>query len=83
MSGCRVYWGSHGCAYERGHGGPCECECCACLDHVANPYDDEGVLCVAKPPYYGPQTGFYGEDVQARGLPTLKEAEAMSDRFQS
>lgn len=24
---CRVYWGSHGCRFERGHHGPHACEC--------------------------------------------------------
>ncbi len=59
---CRVYWGSHGCDLERGHDGPHECYCCECEDHAACNVDAEGIVCVAKPPYYGPQTEFYGED---------------------
>lgn len=55
---CRVYWGSHGCQLERGHDGPHECDCCTCDDHP-----DPGSGCVASPPYYGPGTTFYGEDV--------------------
>lgn len=61
---CRVYWGTHGCRFERGHDGPHECDCCFCQDHQANHYDEDGVRCVAKPPYYGPDTDFYGEDVE-------------------
>jgi hypothetical protein len=26
--------------------------------------DEEGVYCVAKPPYYGPDTNFFGEDTE-------------------
>ena len=60
---CRVYWGSHGCHLEREHDGDCECDCCDCDPHVA------GTGCVGKAPYYGPDTRFYGEDFEARGLP--------------
>lgn len=49
---CRVFWGSHGCKLERGHEGPHLCEC-------ADP-DEEGN--VGGPPYYGPDTRFWGED---------------------
>lgn len=67
---CRVYWGSHGCHKERGHKGGCECDCCDCGEHHPYPdWPDEDVLCVAKAPYYGPGTRFYGEDAEARGLP--------------
>ena len=64
---CRVFWGSHGCDLERGHlerdGTPHDCGCCECGDHHPFPeWPDEGVLCVAKAPYYGPGTIFYGED---------------------
>lgn len=62
---CRVYWGTHACCHERGHDGPHECDCCECEDHAANHehQDENGEwVCVAKPPYYGPQTTFYGED---------------------
>lgn len=60
---CRVYWGSHGCIFRRGHVQPHECDCCECENHELNPYDEDGVLCVGKPPYYGSDTKFYGEDV--------------------
>ncbi len=65
---CRVYWGSHGCELERGHverdGTPHDCGCCQCGEHHPYPdWPDEGVLCVAQEPYYGPGTNFYGEDV--------------------
>lgn len=61
---CDVNWGSHACYLERGHDGPCWCDCCDCAEHP-----DPGSGCVAGPPYYGPQTTFYGDDVEARGLP--------------
>lgn len=63
---CEVYWGSHGCRFERGHEGGCECDCCTCGDR--HPDAGDGVLCVAKPPYYGPDTNFYGDDAAGRGL---------------
>jgi len=70
MTGCDVYWGSHGCHRERGHEGDCECDCCHCGEHHPFPdWPDEDVLCVAKAPYYGPDTRFYGDDVAVRGLP--------------
>lgn len=63
---CRVYWGSHGCDLERGHverdGTPHDCGCCECHHHPYPEWPDENVLCVAKEPYYGPGTNFYGED---------------------
>ena len=64
---CQIYWGSHGCDLERGHDGPHECDCCECPGgfHTDQP-DDEDVVCVAKPPYYGPDTKFYGEDAPAQ-----------------
>lgn len=69
----RVYWGSHGCARPVGHDGPCWCDCCECEDHEAE-HEDEG--CVAGPPYYGPQTHFYGEDVPGRNVgPPFMEVE--------
>ena len=60
---CRVYWGSHGCQRERGHEGTHECSCCYCPEneHTHEP-DKYNVVCVAKEPYYGPTTVFYGED---------------------
>ena len=68
---CRVYWGSHGCRRPRGHPPevPHECDCCDCGD--SHPDAGEGVLCVALPPYYGPETRFYGEDAEALGLPLV------------
>jgi len=63
---CRVYWGSRGCMHPRGHSPeiPHECDCCDCENH---PDPDSG--CVARPPYYGEYTKFYGEDAEALGLP--------------
>lgn len=63
---CRVYWGTHGCGLLRGHDPavtPHECvTCCDCGDHAV---DHEAAGCVALPPYYGPETWFYGEDAPA------------------
>lgn len=74
---CRTYWGSHGCNFERGHDGAHECSCCDCPPGHHNGVDapglvdDPGVHCVAKPPYYGPGTNFYGEDAASdRGSET-------------
>jgi hypothetical protein len=61
MKGCRVYWGTHGCALRRGHDGPHDCQCCDCPPGL-HPNDSHNVLCVSTAPYYGPDTGFYGED---------------------
>jgi hypothetical protein len=77
MGTCDVYWGSHGCMHARGHEGACACDCCDCPDghHDSIIAPEEigypGVVCVAKPPYYGPSTTFYGDDVRSRGLPPL------------
>lgn len=57
---CRVYWGSHGCQLTRGHTEPHECDCCECEHHDETSLERFG--CVAKPPYYGAITRFYGED---------------------
>ena len=46
------------------HDGPCICESCRDPDG-----DDSGY--VGAPPYYGPDTRFYGEDAEARGLPLI------------
>ena len=54
---CRVYWGSHGCELERGHDGPHLC--LTCFD------PSESDEYVGAPPYYGPDTDFYGEDAAA------------------
>jgi hypothetical protein len=63
---CRIYWGSHGCDLERGHverdGTPHDCGCCECEHHPYPDWPDTQVKCVAKEPYYGPETNFYGED---------------------
>jgi hypothetical protein len=55
MNDCRVYWGSHGCRLKRGHTGPHLCYC-------ADDPPEGDVINVGGPPYYGPETVFYGED---------------------
>lgn len=67
---CDVNWGSHGCALIRGHEGPCACDCCGCADHAR---DHVANRCAGKPPYFGPDTVFYGADAASRGLPTVVE----------
>lgn len=64
MERCEVYWGSHGCHQPKGHPleVPHECDCCDCSGETCEP------CCVAKPPYYGPETNFYGEDAASYGL---------------
>ena len=59
---CRVYWGSHGCFLERGHEGPHLCECA--FGSPTDPLEDQlaEALNVGAPPYYGPDTNFWGED---------------------
>lgn len=71
---CSVYWGSHGCKLAKNHKGYCECDCCICDDeHTSEPID--GFCCVAKFPYYGNNTWFYGDDVKVKGLPkSIEEA---------
>lgn len=60
MSICRVYWGSHGCCLKRGHEGPHICDCAV---EDPEPRDNaDGTVNVGAPPYYGPETRFYGED---------------------
>jgi hypothetical protein len=56
MSVCRVYWGTHGCDLPFGHEGPHLCTTCY------DPEDPEDEAYVGAPPYYGPDTLFYGED---------------------
>lgn len=71
---CRVYWGSHGCMLERGHDGAHHCVCD--LDGDFDPVtrlDSDGVHNVGGPPYYGPETRFYGEDAETLGLPLVKD----------
>lgn len=66
MAYCRVYWGSHGCKLERGHTGPHLCDCAddPGVDPMTKEYlSDPGCFNVGGPPYYGPETRFYGEDV--------------------
>ncbi len=63
---CGVYWGSHGCCKERGHRGAHECDCCQC--GLFHRFIHRRRGCVAKPPYYGKNTHFYGDpDDQNRG----------------
>ena len=66
---CRVYWGSHGCKLERDHDGPHLCNCAdePGIDPETREYVDEpGVFNVGAPPFYGPETRFYGEDATAQ-----------------
>ncbi len=58
---CETYWGSHGCDLERYHKGDHECDCCECEDHEKSNMVGN-VMCVAKYPYYGENTQFYGAD---------------------
>ena len=51
---CETYWGSHGCALDRGHAG--FCACISCFDES----DQAGY--VGMFPYYGDITEFYGDD---------------------
>jgi len=71
---CDVNWGSHACQFPRGHEGAHECSCCECPDHEATQgvaYDEDGeYVCVAKPPYYGPDTQFHGKDAEPADTPT-------------
>lgn len=65
---CHVYWGSHGCKLERGHDGPHLCDCAddPGIDPETREYVEEpGVYNVGAPPYYGPETIFFGEDTTA------------------
>lgn len=58
---CDIYWGSHGCKYRHGHDGPHICSCCEDPSgHTDAGHDPD---CVGAPPYYGPETRFYGDDV--------------------
>lgn len=60
-----MYWGSHGCSLPRGHEGPHLCDCAFGDDGSMDPRADavEESVNVGAPPYYGPETVFYGEDV--------------------
>jgi hypothetical protein len=65
MALCDVYWGSHGCGLERGHDGPHLCSCADNdgIDAASREYVNEpGVFNVGAPPYYGPETRFWGAD---------------------
>jgi hypothetical protein len=56
---CDVNWGSHGCVLPLFHDGAHECDCCECENHP-DPLERLGYVCVAKPPYFGPDTRFWG-----------------------
>jgi hypothetical protein len=73
-TGCRVYWGSHGCHLRRGHKGDHWCNCCECVSHPDPDPDNPGNApsCVAGPPYYGQKTRYYGDDAEALGLPMVE-----------
>lgn len=60
LSQCRTWWNTHGCKLDRDHEGPHICDCCVCDDHAE---DADELGCVGAPPYYGPDTQFFGEDV--------------------
>lgn len=67
-----VYWGSHGCVLPYRHDGPCVCDCAL----VDAELDDQGGLViivdtsdVGAPPYYGPTTAFFGDDVYSVAPP--------------
>jgi hypothetical protein len=75
---CDVNWGSHGCYHPRGHSPeiPHECPCCHCGERHPYPHwPDTLVQCAAKPPYYGPDTRFYGGDAEALGLPLVDQCD--------
>ncbi len=63
---CKVYWDSQACYLSPGHEGPhvCNPEC------AAIPPEDGGA---GRPPYYGPETRFYGEDAESLGLPLVTD----------
>jgi hypothetical protein len=67
-----VYWGSHGCHLPYGHTGPHLCHCAKPNWHAYLPegyYNpDTHAWNVGAPPYYGPETNFYGEDAETLGL---------------
>jgi hypothetical protein len=63
---CRVFWGTHGCDLQRGHTGPHLCSCAWDEDGDPLPYENEDEdgpwVNVGAPPYYGPNTRFFGDD---------------------
>jgi hypothetical protein len=63
VSTCQAFWGSHACDLPRGHDGPHLCACAddPDVDPETRLYPD-GVVNVGAPPYYGPETHFWGED---------------------
>jgi len=63
---CRVYWGTHGCQLPRAHDTEREPHLCSCADDPEEP----GVTNAGRPPYYGPDTWFYGEDAPEQARPT-------------
>lgn len=68
---CRVYWGSHGCHFPRGHDPVLRPHACGCAVDP-DEFDEEGPNPAGRPPYYGPGTRFYGEDAEALGLPLVE-----------
>lgn len=60
--------------FERGHDGPHLCVCAPdnWQDYPNGYTDEDGVLNVGAPPYYGPDTRFYGEDVKPLDGPTTR-----------
>lgn len=60
-----VFWGSHGCHLDTIHtpGLGCECDCCRCPE--GEPCKQS---CVAKWPFYGNTTRFYGYDAETLRL---------------
>ena len=67
---CHVFWGSHACDRPRGHEGPHLC--LACWEP-----GEEGW--VGAPPYYGPETRFFGEDVKHYELSMTPGAPGAAD----
>lgn len=74
---CDVYWGSHGCELERHHGDEHVCDCCECGDHMKD-HDKEG--CVAKYPYYGEVTNFYGDDARPNEYEIMTRLKRLSTK---
>lgn len=62
---CETYWGSHGCCLNKDHREPCRCICD--LREAGN---------VGGPPYYGPETQFYGRDADLTKERNLKAVRA-------
>jgi hypothetical protein len=74
---CSVYWGSHGCDLDAGHGGSCVCYCSIMEALGKDGYVLDGAGNVGAWPYYGPDTKFYGDDeppFATRSIPEWAEA---------